>query len=207
MIPAQRVVRIKGETMDVIVHRNKCAGVRACAQTGCSTSYPIAYASQKCPQHQESTIIKMKCDAFMIYVHPLDPKDKRRWMGVLHNGITSVENGQDHPRPVETAFLPDAEHHAIETLRRNPGITPSEIKVGVGTDYSLPSRSIAFVDTHKIARLKERITKDTTLNLLSLEGGLKLLKVSQNLGNLKLLLKEDQHKHFILCSTINQKNI
>ena len=45
MIPAQRVVRIKGETMDVIVHRNKCAGVRACAQTGCSTSYPIAYAS------------------------------------------------------------------------------------------------------------------------------------------------------------------
>lgn len=108
-----------------------CGGVKICPVKGCS--YMASTKDHKsCQEHEgEQLELTGNCPVEFIYVCPVNPQDKRRWIsGITRSGDLKADNLHNHPINGPSKIPSKIMHDIKQALKVDPTLKTHDILTG-----------------------------------------------------------------------------
>ena len=134
-----RKVNIDGRNREVHVRYAVCKGVMKCSVASCK--FTGSKTAKKCPIHPSTKLVSSgNCPVYVVYIYPNDCTENERWItGITKDGLfnSSTSNLHNHPLP-KPSKIPAIVHDTVkQVVQCNPGITPSQLNLGLSTAYNM----------------------------------------------------------------------
>ena len=127
----QAKVTIDGNQEDICYKIAPCKGVKQCEENDC-TYVTSTRESKPCLTHPKAKLKSSgHCPVDFYYVWPINPDDKRRWIGgLVRSASMQPQNLHNHPINPPSKIPVKVEADVKKAICANPHLKTSDIVIG-----------------------------------------------------------------------------